>query len=287
MFKISSYNRVNGTDWKVTPKPTNNGQNASLTLEKNGKTIEFSRKKRLIINLIGTSGSGKSIHGERLSREYGIPHISLGDIYRHALQNQSELGSIMVYQAKINAVYSVNELCLGLLAKRLSESDCSNGAILDGFPRTYIQGIVLNKTFLNDTDVHIPIFLDVEDDIVIERLTKRLYCQPCLRQFRSDDILKNNVCPTCNITLTKREDDGDKKKLSEKLRVFKEYREGILQSIQLRDRINVIHMERNTTITDVYERISKIVNEKLNDQIQQNPHLLIKMLSKLPCGAYI
>ena len=64
----------------------------SLGFEKDGRKVEFSFRKCLIINLIGVSGSGKGSHGEMFSKRYGIPHFSIGDIYREAMLNSSTVG---------------------------------------------------------------------------------------------------------------------------------------------------------------------------------------------------
>lgn len=251
--------------WRISS--TSSTYDTGIVFEKNGKQVEFSHAKRLIVNLIGNSGSGKSTQGKMLASSYGIPHFSLGDIYREALVSQSPLGSLIQYQFNMGAMYTINELCLGILANRFAQPDCSNGFILDGFPRTQIQGTVLNSVFLHPCDVHIPIFLDVSNDIILARLVHRWYCKSCNLQVREhDEIQKKGECPTCNRPLIKREDDQTTAKIKERLRAFSEYREGILSSIQERDPIHILIHDDNIGPKEIFERICVIVDHVLDMQ---------------------
>ena len=88
--------------------------------------------------LVGPVGSGKGTQAAIISKNYGIPHISTGEIFRQHMQNKTELG--LKAQEYINAGYLVpEEITFGIVKDRLSQPDCVNGFILDGYPRTMEQ----------------------------------------------------------------------------------------------------------------------------------------------------
>ncbi len=256
--------------WRVVKHPYDRGddtKNGPLLFEKNGRQVEFSRKNRLIINLIGTTGSGKSTQGAMLARTYGIPHVSIGDLFRDALQSSSALGSLIKHQSKLGAVYSVNELCLGMVANRLIKPDCTNGFVLDGFPRTQIQGVVLTHTFLHPDDIHVPIFMDVADSIVLNRLVNRWYCKPCNRQIRQHDKVQiEDGCPTCKSPLVKREDDRSTDKIRENLCIFTQHRASIIESMQERDIVHILHLDDKISPDHIFQWICEIIDCTLDVQ---------------------
>lgn len=264
---------AHGNTWRVLEHPRDGSvrtNNLPLVFEKNGKQIEFSRTRRLIINLIGTTGSGKGTQGEKLARIYGIPHISVGDLFRDVLRTQSSLRSLIDHQIRLGPVYSVNELCLGIIARRLSEPDCVNGFILDGFPRSQIQSAVLGRTFLHPDDIHVPIFMDVSDATILDRLAHRWYCQLCNKQIRAcDQVQVKDVCPTCSKPITKREDDASTDKIREKLDAFTKSREDIIQSIEERDPVHTLKLDDKDPGV-VFSEICKIVDHTVDAQYNKS-----------------
>ena len=102
----------------------------------------------MYIIMLGKPGSGKGTVGKMLSEELGIVHISSGDLFRSYVKNAGKIGEeIERYISKGNLV--PDELAIKLVEKRLSEKDCENGVILDGFPRTKAQAKELDR-FLNE-----------------------------------------------------------------------------------------------------------------------------------------
>ncbi len=132
--------------------------------------------------LIGPPGAGKGTQAVRLSASLGVPAISTGDIFRENVRNETELGT----QAKayMDAGDNVpDSLTNDLVRDRLSQSDCSDGFLLDGYPRTTDQVRALDE-FLAEhgTAMDVVIELVADPDVVVERLKKR-----ALDQGRSDD----------------------------------------------------------------------------------------------------
>lgn len=127
----------------------------------------------LNIVIFGAPGSGKGTQSELIIKEYGLEHISTGDVLRAEIKAKTELGKIASdYIEKGQLV--PDELIIDMLAKVLDEKKNSKGVIFDGFPRTIPQAIALKK-MLNErrTDVSVMLNLEVDEDELINRLLER------------------------------------------------------------------------------------------------------------------
>lgn len=132
--------------------------------------------------LIGPPGAGKGTQAARLSEALGVPAISTGDIFRHNVKNETELG--LKAKAFMDAGDNVpDSLTNDLITDRLENEDCRGGFLLDGYPRTTDQVRHLDG-FLADhgTSLDVVVQLIADADVVVERLRKR-----AIEQGRSDD----------------------------------------------------------------------------------------------------
>ena len=128
----------------------------------------------LNIVIFGAPGSGKGTQSELIIKEYGVDHISTGDVLRAEMKAESELGKIAKdYIEKGQLV--PDELIVNMLAKVLDSKENSKGVIFDGFPRTIPQAKALKK-MLNErgTDVSVMLNLQVDEDELIKRLLERV-----------------------------------------------------------------------------------------------------------------
>lgn len=132
--------------------------------------------------LIGPPGAGKGTQAARLTEHFGIPAISTGDIFRQNLRDETELG--LKAKAFMDAGDNVpDELTNDLVRDRLSQPDCAEGFLLDGYPRTTDQVRALDE-FLAEHGVALDAVVELvaDPDIVVERLKKR-----AIDQGRTDD----------------------------------------------------------------------------------------------------
>lgn len=151
--------------------------------------------------LVGPVGSGKGTQAAIISKKYGIPHISTGEIFRQHMQNKTELG--LKAQEYINAGYLVpEEITFGIVKDRLSQPDCKNGFILDGYPRTMEQAHNLEKI----TDLDKVILIHLPEEEIIHRLSSRRMCSVC-NQPSSLEWLKDGKCEKCGGEVYIRNDD--------------------------------------------------------------------------------
>jgi adenylate kinase len=161
--------------------------------------------------IMGPPGSGKGTQTEKVGDKLGIPKISTGDILREAAARKTELGMMAAsYMDEGNLV--PDEVMLSLVEERLGERDCSDGFILDGFPRTLAQGRGLERILEKRGEaVDAVILLDVDDETVFERLTRRRVCPSCsaLYNLGSDPPGQEGFCDRCGVQLVLRADDEE------------------------------------------------------------------------------
>lgn len=127
----------------------------------------------LNVVIFGAPGSGKGTQSELIIKEYGLDHISTGDVLRSEMKNDTELGKIAKdYIEKGQLV--PDELIVNMLAKVLDNKENSKGVIFDGFPRTIPQAKAL-KVMLNErgTDVSVMLNLQVDEEELVKRLLER------------------------------------------------------------------------------------------------------------------
>jgi len=168
----------------------------------------------MFVVMLGAPGTGKGTVGKLLSEKLGLVHISSGEIFRSYVKKYDNLGKeIDKYISKGNLV--PDELTIEIVKKRLAEPDVRNGAILDGFPRTEKQAMVLEDILREKgTKVDIAVELDLSDEDIIERITKRRTCinKQCREIYNLDfkPPQKENICDKCGSELIIRDDDNEK-----------------------------------------------------------------------------
>lgn len=129
------------------------------------------------IVLLGPPGVGKGTQAEILSEKTSLTHVSSGDLFRENMKNNTELGKqATAYMDKGELV--PDDITIAMVQERLSRSDCKNGAILDGFPRTPVQAEALKKMLAGfKGDVNSVPFLTAEPEVLIERASGRWTCK--------------------------------------------------------------------------------------------------------------
>lgn len=168
------------------------------------------------IVLLGPPGSGKGTQAEMMEDELGLVRLSTGDLLREAVRNQTELGK----QAKVfmdSGGLVPNELVIGLMKEKIDAMQ--GGFILDGFPRTVQQA-----EFLDDVmDLDLAINLDVDDEELVSRLTKRRTCPRCnaVYHLMYKPPKKEGVCDKCSSDLYQRSDDTEDT-VRQRLKVYRD-----------------------------------------------------------------
>ncbi|MCB1107434.1 MAG: adenylate kinase [Chlamydiia bacterium] len=164
----------------------------------------------MIVILLGPPGAGKGTQASMLQSTLKIPHVSTGNLLRANIKEQTLLGK----EAKgyMDAGKLVpDQLILDMLFSRVSQPDCDKGYILDGFPRTLDQAKAYHARLSEKGTKLVAINLDLEDEIIIERLSKRLVCSGCSSPFhlKHSPPKVEGICDHCHSPLVQRNDDKE------------------------------------------------------------------------------
>ncbi len=161
--------------------------------------------------LLGPPGAGKGTQASRIVAEYGIPHISTGDILRGAVKNQTQMG--LEAKRYMDAGELVpDSVVIGIVKDRLQEPDTAKGFLMDGFPRTIPQAEALDEALKAlDRAVTKVLALLVDEEELILRLTGRRICRDCQTPYHVEynKPAKEGVCDKCGGELYQRDDDSE------------------------------------------------------------------------------
>ncbi len=161
--------------------------------------------------LFGPPGAGKGTQAKFIVDSFQIPQISTGDMLRAAVKEQTPLG-VVAKQIMDAGGLVPDEVVLGIVKERIALSDCNNGFVLDGFPRTIPQADALDGILagMGRTIDHV-ISLDVDNDEIVKRLSGRRTCGACGRGFHVlyDPPVVADVCDGCGASLSQRDDDRE------------------------------------------------------------------------------
>ena len=173
---------------------------------------------------LGPPGAGKGSLAVKVAEDYKIPHISTGDIFRANIKAQTPLG------VKVKAIIDSgslvsDDLTCELVKDRLSQDDCKNGFILDGFPRTIPQAEMFEKIC---PDVAVVNF-QIADEIVIKRLSTRRVCKACGANYNVITLppKKEGVCDKCGGEIIQRDDDKQES-IMHRMDVYREQTEPLI-----------------------------------------------------------
>lgn len=163
----------------------------------------------MYIVLLGPPGAGKGTQAQIIAKEFGLTHVSSGDLFRENLKNQTELGKLA--QGYMNRGELVpDDVTIAMVKERISRPDCTNGALLDGFPRTPAQADALAAMLAElGGKVHCVPYISVPAEVLIERLGGRWTCPTCGRVYHEkyNPPKSAGKCDADGATLIQREDD--------------------------------------------------------------------------------
>ncbi len=214
----------------------------------------------MLIILLGPPGAGKGTQAKRIVDENKLAYISTGEILRKAVKEGTNLG-LKAKQYMDQGKLVPDDLVVEIVKNRLTEPDCVNGALLDGFPRTVVQATFLEKV-LPEVKIKIDrvVSIEVAESELIERLTGRRVCSECGAnyhvQFKAPKV--RNVCDQCGGDLYQRDDDS-LETVKERLEVYKKQTEPLIDFYQERGVLSSV--DGNQDIESVYKQIKGILED--------------------------
>ena len=214
--------------------------------------------KRTIVILLGPPGSGKGSQATLLKTQLHLPHLSTGDLLREHVAHQSQLGKIAKSYIDHGKLVP-DAIILDMIMERINQPDCHKGFLLDGFPRTLVQAQELQKKLSSD-DLIFVLSFELDDQIIVERITGRLICSKCMAPYHKkfSPSKKENICDACGGELYQRADDTE---------------------AVIKNRLNVYHQQTAPLIAyyQTYPHFHKISADDHKDEIFKKIVNLLKV----------
>lgn len=212
------------------------------------------------IIMLGAPGAGKGTQAKKIAEKYSIPHISTGDIFRANIKNGTELGK----KAKTfmdQGFLVPDELVVDLVVDRVNQEDCSNGYVLDGFPRTIPQAEALDNALKAlDQKVDYAINVEVPDENIVNRMSGRRACVGCGATYHMvyAPTKVEGICDVCGKELILRDDDKPETVLK-RLGVYHEQTQPLIDYYTKQNIL--VEVDGTIDINDVFAAIVKILGE--------------------------
>tara|TARA_X000000368_G_scaffold314331_1_gene251957 strand:- start:599 stop:1234 length:636 start_codon:yes stop_codon:yes gene_type:complete len=206
--------------------------------------------------LLGMPGAGKGTQAEIIQREQGIANVSTGAMMREVSRAETDLGKkIQEYLSTGKLV--PDDIIIQMLVERISQSDCENGFLLDGFPRNLDQAKALDEA---KVEINLILFLKISEKEIIERMSGRRVHLPSGRSYHiahnppkvegKDDLTGE--------TLIQREDDHPDV-IKKRLEVYYDETEPLLSFYRQKD-ISFYEIDASKTLEEVTEDIRKVIS---------------------------
>ncbi|BBH49635.1 adenylate kinase [Parolsenella catena] len=155
------------------------------------------------IVLLGAPGAGKGTQAQKLVEEFGVAHISTGDLLRAAVKAGTKLG-VKAKSYMDNGQLVPDKLVVDLVTERLDADDAQKGFILDGFPRNTAQAVTLDSALAEmGRSLDAALLVDVKPDVIVKRLSSRRTCKECGYTAPAGV----DSCPSCGGEMYQRDDD--------------------------------------------------------------------------------
>lgn len=210
---------------------------------------------------LGAPGTGKGTQASVLAQKYNIPQISTGDILRKAVADGTELGKKAKAIMESGGLVS-DDIIIGLIDERLSQDDCANGYILDGFPRTIKQAEELDALLDGKKGIDAVIYFDVSEEEIVKRLTSRRTCTQCGYNHNMiyDPPVDGDKCAKCGGTVIQRDDDKEET-VRNRLVVYNEKTAPLVDYYKKQNKLYAIDGSQDVEkvrqdIIDLYEKLS-------------------------------
>lgn len=210
--------------------------------------------------LLGPPGAGKGTQASAIVKKYNIPHISTGDIFRANIKEGTELGKkAKEYMDK--GLLVPDELVVDLVKDRLNQKDCSEGFLLDGFPRTVKQAEALDAELLSmGIGLDKVINIDADSKILIERAIGRRVCKECGATYhiKFNPPKNEGICDNDNMALFQRDDDVEET-VATRINVYFEQTQPLIDYYQQKGLI--LNIDGTKPIDDIFETIVEALNK--------------------------
>lgn len=215
------------------------------------------------ILFIAPPAAGKGTQSALIEKKYHLPHVSTGDILRDVSKEDSEIGSY-IREILSSGGLVKDTIMYELLEKRLGKSDCQNGYILDGFPRSLEQAQKYDEMLQHlQQQLGYVIVLSIDEKTLEKRITGRRLCEKCGSVYNlnteKEHPLKGSVCDHCGGNLYQRNDDNIES-FQHRYQIYLEKTQPLLDYYKEKGVLYVINGEGS--IEEVNKRIIEALEER-------------------------
>lgn len=217
-------------------------------------------KKEFIF--LGPPACGKGTQTSKLAQYLGFPHIDTGSLLRAEIKNGTPDGIIAKSFIDKGNLVPV-DLVANIIKNRLSQKDCENGYILDGYPRSVEQADMLeeiNKAIDKDDSKFMAIYFDLDHDVLISRIVNRRSCPVCgeIYNLKYHPPKVEGKCDKCGVDLIQRKDDNEE---TAEARFQTYFRETAPLVEYYKNKGALRTLDANGSIAEVWERLLKVIND--------------------------
>ena len=200
------------------------------------------------IILLGAPGAGKGTQAAFIVEKYHLPHISTGDIFRYNIKERTEIG--LIAKSFIDKGQLVpDDVTMKIVENRIKESDCANGFLLDGFPRTLPQA----EAFCAISNVDYVIDIEIPFERLLHRLTGRRVCDKCNASYHVDFLGDKTTCE-CGGALIHRDDDTEET-VAKRIKVYTNQTQPLIDYYKAKGKLIAVNGDQ--TPEKVFEEIVK------------------------------
>jgi adenylate kinase len=203
------------------------------------------------IVVLGPPGVGKGTYSGFLSKKHGIPNISVGDLFRNAIKNQTDLGKrIKSFVSSGDLV--PDQIVIELVKNRVEEADCNNGFLLDGYPRTVPQA----EAMMQFKKIDAALNFVAPDEVIMERIGGRRTCSKCGAIYHIKNVPPtiDGICDRCTGRLVQRSDEKPDV-IKNRLNVYREKTKPVVD--YLRKKGLVADIDANYPIEEIHKIIAQ------------------------------
>lgn len=208
------------------------------------------------IILLGLPGAGKGTQAAKIIEDFNTPHISTGDMFRAAIKNGTALG-IEAKSYMDKGALVPDDVTNGIVNERLQAEDVEeHGFLLDGFPRTLVQAEALDNILKeNNMPLDAVLYIEVDEDILMERLTGRYICSNCGATYHKifNPTKVEGVCDRCGETEFYQRDDDKPETVKNRLEVNSKQTEDLLDYYS--ERGVILKVDGTGTPEEVYSEV--------------------------------
>ncbi|MDZ5761742.1 adenylate kinase [Candidatus Cyrtobacter comes] len=212
--------------------------------------------------LFGMPGVGKGTQSALLSDHYEIPKLSTGEVLRHEMENNSEIGARVAQIMRTGGLVP-DEVVEAIVEARIRSESCKKGFILDGFPRTLNQAVYLDlllKKIGCFEDIFI-IYLVVDKERLASRILGRFLCSACGNIFHEslNQLVKINGCTRCGCKKFIYRDDDEKENIKNRIKIYQEQTFPLIEFYRGRKRF--LEVDADASIEVVFKNITFLLDK--------------------------